>query len=383
MDHLAEVLKILDAAIVHDSNKAIDYANLLATKLDTEKQTRQAAAIRTRLKKSSVRSFAPASTSALPIDESTDLPTVDIQEWQEEALEELVLHPFVESKLQGFLSGVAEFDRWHAEGISTPNRLLLHGPPGTGKTSIARLIASRLDLPLLVSRSDILVSSLLGQTSKNIRTIFDFAQARPCVLFLDEFDALAKARTDSREIGELQRVVIALLQNIDAFPESSVLIAATNHPELLDTAAWRRFGDNIKIRLPGREERRRLWLSKLGQVKISENGLEMLVAYSDGLSAAAIQAAASDIRRHEFTAGGPLDLPAILRRLVRFVWEDQYEVFESSASEMRALRRWAPKIFTVRALADEFHVSTRQVSNAMRGPDDRVRTGTLPSLDVE
>src|SRR5438477_8302827 len=122
-----------------------------------------------------------------------------------------------------------------------PSRMLIHGPPGTGKTQTARWITGQLSLPLLTVRCDTLVSSLLGQTSKNLRRVFEHAVQRPCVLFLDEFDALASARGNERDVGELQRVVISLLQNVDALPDNTILIAATNHEQLLDPAVWRRF----------------------------------------------------------------------------------------------------------------------------------------------
>jgi len=102
---------------------------------------------------------------------------------------------------------------------------------------------------------DSLVSSLLGNTSKNIKKIFNYANDKPCILFLDEFDAIAKARDDSNELGELKRVVNSLLQNIDKYVENNILIAATNHHNMLDSAIWRRFNETIFIDKPGIEER--------------------------------------------------------------------------------------------------------------------------------
>lgn len=367
MEHLSEVLKILDGALSHDTRKAVDYATLLAEKLDGDGQGRQARTLRQALAKRPVRSFSTAGLRSLPIDDASKAETLDIVE-PHGTPEPLVLHPFAQEQLEDFLAGVENFDRWHARGVASPNRLLIQGPPGTGKTTLARTISNRLELPLATTRSDSLVSSLLGQTSRNIREIFDFAQTHPCVLFLDEFDALAKMRSDSREVGELQRVVIALLQNIDALPESTILIAATNHPELLDRAVWRRFGHHIKLQLPRLEERRLLWQLFLDDsLELDPRDLESLVEVSEGLSASTIQAAARDSIRFILRNPGMNSpaVPLVLRRLARVVWDD-YSLFEDTASEMRALRAWQPKVFTVRALADSFGVSTRQVNNALK-----------------
>ena len=135
------------------------------------------------------------------------------------------------------------------------NRLLLCGPPGCGKTMAAYAIAHELQLPMAYVRIDGLVSSYLGQTSVNLRKIFSSVSERKIVLFLDEFDAIAKKRDDGHEMGELKRVVTALLQNFDNMPSNVFLIAATNHEHLLDPAIWRRFNYTIDIGLPDTEQR--------------------------------------------------------------------------------------------------------------------------------
>lgn len=369
MEHLSEVVKILDAALMHDTAKATAYANLLASKLDDDKQVRQARAVRSVLAKLpndqvQTSQFRPQ----VPQDLDGALPTVDYSLPSEFAHPELILHPYVKDRIDEFLQSVRMHDVWVAEGIAASNRLLIYGPPGTGKTSLARVVAKELDLPLVVSRSDALVSSLLGQTSRNIRNIFHFAESNPCVLFLDEFDALAKNRKDAREIGELQRVVIALLQNIDALSPSCILIAATNHPELLDPAVWRRFDYTIEVGLPDAGVRASLWASALGRFAPSEAELRRLAELSEGMSGAAVRVVANDVCRAAIMGGGAAPgLPLIIRRLARLLWYDKNTRFDNDHAEIAALREWAPDVFTVRVLSELFGVSTRQVGNAIRG----------------
>ena len=368
MEHLSEVVKILDAALMHDTDKATSYANLLASKLDNENQPRQARAVRSALAKLPGQRVTPAyAASRVPKDSENSMALVDVRVSDELPVSTLVLHPYVRDRITDFLESVQMHDEWASHGVGSANRLLIYGPPGTGKTSIAGQIARDLDLPLVLSRSDALMSSLLGQTSRNIRNIFDFVASTPSVLFLDEFDALAKDRKDSREIGELQRVVIALLQNIDAMDPSTVLIAATNHPELLDPAAWRRFDYTLKVDLPGSDERAQIWRNALGSFTPGEVDLARLVHYSADMSGAAINLAANDISRVGIKLGRTaVPLPTMLRRLARVLWFDSYDRFETQYVEMAALRRWAPEVFTVRALQDLFGVSSRQVGKAIK-----------------
>ncbi len=303
------------------------------------------------------------------MDDESRLATVDIV-FPDSQLEELILPPYSEQLVQDFLASVHAFDQLHARGVSVSNRLLIHGPPGTGKTTIARQVASRLKLPLVTTRSDTLVSSLLGQTSKNIREVFEYASQAPCVLFLDEFDALAKNRADSHEIGELQRVVIALLQNMDALGEATVLVAATNHPQLLDPAVWRRFQHKIKTELPGLNEREQLWQRRVGDVKLASKDARRLAIASEGLSPAAIESAAFDVARDAILAGlDTVDVVRAFRRLARFVRYEDFDLFNDEANEIRFLRQWAPDVFTMRALASTFGTSTRRVGMILGGDD--------------
>ena len=143
-------------------------------------------------------------------------------------------------------------DVLRAHGMEPRHRLLLVGPPGNGKTTLAECMAYELALPLFVVRYDAVVTSYLGETAQRLRRLFDFVRTEPCVLFFDEFDAIGKERGDLHETGEIKRVVTTLLLQFDDLPSYCVLIGATNHPELLDRATWRRFEMRLELERPKR-----------------------------------------------------------------------------------------------------------------------------------
>jgi len=140
-----------------------------------------------------------------------------------------------------------------AHGLDPRHRLLLVGPPGNGKTSLAEAIAESLAVPLFVVRYEAMIGSYLGETASRLKRVFDYVRTTPCVLFFDEFDAVGKERGDIHETGEIKRVVTSLLMHVDELPSYAVVIAATNHSELLDRAVWRRF--QLRLGLPAPREK--------------------------------------------------------------------------------------------------------------------------------
>jgi SpoVK/Ycf46/Vps4 family AAA+-type ATPase len=148
----------------------------------------------------------------------------------------------------------ARANELRAEGLEPRHRVLLVGPPGNGKTSLAEAIAAELGRIFLVVRYDGLIASYLGETAQRLRRIFDIARSVPCVLFFDEMDAIAKERGDANETGEIKRVLTSLLTQIDELPATCLLIAATNHPQMLDEAVWRRFQLRLTLPQPGRKD---------------------------------------------------------------------------------------------------------------------------------
>ena len=142
----------------------------------------------------------------------------------------------------------------HAYNLTARNRILLVGSPGNGKTSLAEAIATELMVPLIVIRYETLIGSYLGETANRLKQIIDYAKTQRCVLFLDEFETVGKERGDTHETGEIKRVVSSLLLQLDDLPDYVVVIAASNHPELLDKAVWRRFQLRIELPLPTREQ---------------------------------------------------------------------------------------------------------------------------------
>ncbi|MCZ8076669.1 MAG: ATP-binding protein [Paucibacter sp.] len=370
IEHFSEVLKILDGALKANASMAANYAGLLADKLERDGQRQQARLVRERLARAPAALAHAQDASAggppgLPVDADSRLHTVDLSRPNTRDVH-LQLPTAISTRANEFLQSIQHRDQLARVGAAMPNRMLLYGPPGTGKTQTARWLTAQLAVPLLTVRCDTLISSLLGQTSRNLRRVFEHAQQQPCVLFLDEFDALASARGNERDVGELQRIVIALLQNIDALPEDTILIASTNHEQLLDPAIWRRFPFRVPLPMPDLALRQQLWRQFLGELAPPKVDWAVLAERSAGASGALIEQVCLDAKRVAVLAGKPLaDESEVFRRLSLAMALASGVRLSSLDDEIRWLRQWDPKRFSLRVLADAYQTTTRHVTNAV------------------
>jgi len=172
----------------------------------------------------------------------------------ERALDSLVLPDKIREQIKEIVEEQHRAELLHAHNLRARNRVLLAGPPGNGKTTLAEVLAHELMYPLFVVRYETLVGSYLGETSSRLKYLMDYAKTQRCVLFFDEFETLGKERGDTHETGEIKRVVSSLLLQIDDLPDYVVVVAASNHPELLDRAVWRRFQLRIELPMPTRQQ---------------------------------------------------------------------------------------------------------------------------------
>jgi hypothetical protein len=359
------LVKLLQASLKGDTQIVIDYARQISDDLarsgDGEAAKRIRAAINGRsAKKASIERLTPA----MPVDSESRLSVAD-EILPGEPIR-VVLATETQKLIDRFIGCIENAHQLAARGVSVPASMIMHGPPGCGKTLLARYIAQRLNLPLLLARSDSLISSYLGSTAKNIRSLFEYAASRRCILFLDEFDALAKMRDDQHELGELKRVVISLLQNIDANGSEYILLAATNHAHLLDPAVWRRFSYGIQIGLPNTEARLTMLKDFLADA-VPPAGLDLIAAVTDGLTGAQLRDIVDDTIRYAVLKGSThIDLGTMLHLAA-----ERLDGFDSSVSfVIRLLKTKLGKSISQARLGEIFGVSQATVSRTLKEYDD-------------
>ena len=313
---LSEIFKIVEGALRLDSTKVRNYAQLLAEKLDANGDQPSARRLRRLLEEpgNQLRPLRMEQTALPPVDGESRFPLlerVNARGWEAA----VVLADTQAATVDEFVHVVKHRAALDNLGLGGTPSLLLYGPPGCGKTHLAVEIARRLELPIYAARLDGLISSFLGSTAKNIRAIFEFAARTPCILFLDEFDAIAKVRDDQQELGELKRVVNSFIQTLDTFSRDLIVIAATNHQQLLDSAVWRRFAFQLEVGLPVAPTRERLWRQFAGEQGLSDRDLEILTDLSEGLPGAAIKAVADRIKTRTITHQEKPTLKSAVRSL--------------------------------------------------------------------
>ncbi len=227
-----------------------------------------------------------------------------------------VLPPQAQAAYDSLLSEWKHERELAQHGLTISRSLLIFGPPGTGKTNLALAVAAHLGTPAVVARLDGLISSLLGSTARNLGLLFDFCNRFDCVLVLDEFDAVAKIRDDSNEVGEIKRVVNALLQNLDKRANFGLTIAVTNHEKLLDSAIWRRFEHQVRLGLPAFEGRTQIAYQNLQQHENAETLAKAIAQVGDKLSGSDIRTLSASFLKASVLTQDPDMAPVSLLRRV-------------------------------------------------------------------
>lgn len=237
--------------------------------------------------------------ASLPRDKETRSRLVQVEESIE--MKSPILDDITLKELEDFLKERSLFEKFLEKNIVPPNSMLLHGKPGVGKTYIAKWLAYKLNMPMITLDLANSISSYLGRSGQNIKSIFDYAKEHNVILFLDEIDAIAKKRDDESDLGELKRLVNVLLKELDDCPAICVIIGATNHPELLDKAIWRRFDRNLEVLLPGDEQRLELIKRSLSENfdEVQQNVINIIVSGLNGTSAADICKFCEHVKRKQ------------------------------------------------------------------------------------
>lgn len=294
----ADILKLLLQSHAEGDESSFRKAALqLAAAESTAGHVRVAEEIRAIIAKmpaTSARKVGPVVDIAAPRGELADLLEGG---HRDERLRDIVLRPDVRELLLRVISENRSRGRLERFGVSPRRRLLFHGAPGCGKTLAAAVLAGEMGLPLMTVRFDALFSRFLGATAIQLRAIFAEMPRRPGVYLFDEFDSVAKARGDSQDVGEMNRVVTAFLQLVDADVSGSILVAATNHVELLDRAVFRRFDVIVPFDKPTREQLVDLLKLRLGAVGFGEQDADRLAGNAEGWSFADVVRACDDAVR--------------------------------------------------------------------------------------
>ena len=369
-----EIVSIIEGGLRPDPHRVSSFAEHLAQRLEDDGEARLAQRIRRLTNGASRPAGSTFVAQGLPAD-------VEAQQF----LVEQILptgspqYPVLTSSTDLELRRFVELNRRSGElasaGIEPPSTLLLFGPPGCGKTMAAVAMACDLGLPLSVVRLDSLLGSFLGNSAKNLRRVFDNAVVRPCVLLLDEFDAIGKMRDDPQEVGEVKRLVGSLLQNLDRFEGEQIVIAATNHHHMLDPAIWRRFDVTLHLGKPGKAELSNIIQDLIPGDRLSEIEVEAAAVLSDGLSGSDITSVMKRVFQDEFLYPDvPLRKRFTLGVLARLKGYERSSYNADNKKDLiRATHQQANGHLTIRQIARLVGCSAAYAHEVVRAPEEDAR----------
>lgn len=265
--------------------------------------------------------------SVVPVDSDSRLDLVRCE--TPFALDQPIWPTPIKKALQLILEERSRVDELADADLLPTRSILFTGPPGVGKTLTAKWLASELELPILTLDLSAVMSSYLGKTGNNLRVVLDYAKNTKCILLLDEFDSIAKRRDDAVEVGELKRLVTVLLQEIESWPSQGLLIAATNHDELLDPAIWRRFDVTVSFPLPD-EELLSLGFNRfLGNQSIPQKFVSAIIRTFENCSFSDLERELNRLKRQAIITGSNINdliLEYIQEHIEAMEWNDKLDL---------------------------------------------------------
>jgi len=248
-------------------------------------------------------------------------------------IEELVLTDNCHTEINQFIEEQQRSNLLRSHGLDPRHRVLLVGPPGNGKTTLAEAIAESLAIPFFVVRYESMIGSYLGETASRLKRVFDYARTTPCVLFFDEFDAVGKERGDIHETGEIKRVVTSLLMQVDELPSYTIIVAATNHSELLDRAVWRRFQLRLELPAPTHKELKSYFDQFLSSIEGNPNiSASTIVKRLGRISYAEAEQFTLDVRRRWVLSMHEHPLKIIIENQMR-LWQNRVKPMRTNVKE--------------------------------------------------
>ena len=352
-----EIEELIRAALSADYTRLRRVVNRIVHSLREHGESESAQRLRAITRTPNVPMKSSGYMETLPVDAKSRLPLVEEEDWPSTPL---FLNESAHSTFDTFLTDIRNSNKLKSKGIASNLRLILSGPPGTGKSLSAGHVAAHLRRPFYIARLDSIISSLLGDTAKNIRSLFDFLPQKKAVLLIDEIDAITKLRDDKYELGELKRVVNAVIQGLDSLDETTVIIAATNHPHLLDPAIWRRFPYKIEMQLPTFQARESMWRHFLFEDCNKDDSVcSFLATLSVELSGSDIEMIALALRRNAALTDSKIDLRAAGLAII------------GSSDNRPNLPRREPmtsreKRILVRAMYSRFHFCIAEIARLIR-----------------
>ncbi|WP_323816504.1 ATP-binding protein [Cellvibrio sp. NN19] len=308
-----------------------------------------------------MRKVTPQFDQPVPTDDQSGLSLLKVYKG-EEGIETPMLASGIQEKIEQLIQERLQKDLLASLGLQPTKSAIFVGKPGVGKTVTARWLAAQLQVPLYILDLTAVMSSLLGHSGNNLRAALDFAKRSPCILLLDEIDAIAKSRNDDSDVGELKRLVTVILQEVDEWPSTGLLLAATNHPELIDRALWRRFDLLVEFGVPNIsmvKDAIKRFLS--ADISLFERWLDILVFVFQGYSFSDIE---RDIQR--FRRAVALGMSSDTQLIEDLIKSRVFELDHSSRIEL-AVELAKQGVFTqhnIHALTGVSRDTIRKYSNS-------------------